>query len=235
MTKRICIIPARGGSKRIPKKNIRPFFGKPMLVHSIDIAKESGLFSNIVVSTDDREIAKVAEQAGADVPFMRPANLADDFTGTTPVVEHAAAEIEQQGVEFEQVCCMYATAPFVLPKYLQQGADNLSKDGCLTSFSVTSFPFPVQRSLILRDKGVAPLYPDQIASRSQDLEEAYHDAGQFYWWTKHSLQARAGMFATSSYPVVLPRYRVQDIDTLEDWQTAEFLYSALSTRTQSNH
>lgn len=229
MTTRVCIIPARGGSKRIPKKNIRLFHRKPMIAHSIAIAKESGLFDHIVVSTDDHEIAEISKKYGASVPFLRPACLSDDLTGTTPVIEHAAAELEHQGIEFEQVCCLYATAPFVLPKYLRKGADNLTKEGCQTSFSVSTYAFPIQRSLMISGNGVVPMYPDKIASRSQDLEEAYHDAGQFYWWTKKSLKEQCGMFSPSSYPVMLPRYRVQDIDTVEDWEYAEVLYMNLKT------
>lgn len=225
---RVAIIPARGGSKRIPHKNIREFCGKPMLAWSILAAQDSGCIDRIIVSTDDLEIADVARSYGADVPFMRPANLADDYTGTTAVVQDAVRWLVGNGQEVAETCCLYATAPFVTGEYLRQGLEQLFAARAEYAFSVTTYAFPIERALKLTaDKRIAMRHPEHSETRSQDLEEAYHDAGQFYWGTKQAWLEAKAIFADHSVPVILPRYRVQDIDTLEDWERAVYMFEAL--------
>jgi len=178
----LAVIPARGGSKRIPRKNIKLFYGRPMIAWSIEAAQKSGCFDNIIVSTDDDEIAEIARAYGATVPFKRPRELADDHTGTTPVIAHAADWHRTQGMALSAVCCIYATAPFVQAGDIRKGLQMLQAERCDYVFSVTSYPFPIQRSIRITAAGrVEMFYPDQFKTRSQDLEEAYHDAGQFYW------------------------------------------------------
>jgi N-acylneuraminate cytidylyltransferase len=224
---KLCVIPARGGSQRIPRKNVRPFCGKPILVYSIETAIASGLFDRIVVSTDSEEIAVLAREHGAEVPFVRPAELADHHTGTNPVVRHALAWFREQGVEFAFACCVYATAPFLTPERLREGFDRLAASGASFAFSATTFAFPIQRALrVGPDGGVEPFFPESIGARSQDLEEALHDAGQFYWGTAEAFLEARPLFARHSLAVRLPRYLVQDIDTLEDWERAERMFRA---------
>ena len=221
----LAVIPARGGSKRIPRKNIREFCGKPMIAWPILAAIESGCFDRIIVSTDDEEIAEVAERYGAEVPFRRPRKLADDYAGTVPVIAHAVEWLNTEGIATDAVCCLYATAPFVQAKDLRAGLERLKAEGCEYTFSVTSYAFPVQRALRVLDSGrVSMFYPENANTRSQDLEEAYHDAGQFYWGRSSAWLSRQPILASSSTPVFLPRERVQDIDTLEDWRRAEWLF-----------
>lgn len=223
----LAVIPARGGSKRIPRKNIKPFFGRPMIAWSIEAAQKSGCFDNIIVSTDDDEIAEIARAYGATVPFKRPRHLADDHTGTTPVIAHAADWHRTQGMALSAVCCIYATAPFVQAGDIRKGFQMLQAEGCDYVFSVTSYPFPIQRSIRITAAGrVEMFYPDQFKTRSQDLEEAYHDAGQFYWGIQDAWIQQRPIFSMNSVPLVLPRYRVQDIDTMEDWVRAERMFAA---------
>jgi N-acylneuraminate cytidylyltransferase len=224
----VCIIPARGGSKRIPRKNIRMFAGKPIIAYSILAALETGLFDRVIVSTDDEEIAEVAKCHGAEIPFLRPKSLADDFTGTNAVVKHAIQWFIDQGIPVEYACCIYATAPFVVSRYLKEAYAKLSASEKSFAFSVTSFPFPVQRALrITKDGSVEALYPEYIFHRSQDLEEAYHDAGQFYWGRADAFLHDEILFSPVSLPILLPRHLVQDIDTLEDWKRAELMFFSL--------
>lgn len=226
---KIALIPARGGSKRIPRKNVKPFHGLPMIAHSIRAALRSGLFDRVVVSTEDAEIAAVAREHGAETPFERPAELAGDHAGTVPVIQHAIGELRRQGESPDYLCCLYATAPFVQPAYLRQGYEALAaRPDKSYAFPVTTFAFPVQRALRLDADGcVDALYPEYRNTRSQDLEEAYHDAGQFYWGRSEAWLRGDVVFSPCSLPVVLPRYLVQDIDTAEDWQRAELMYAAL--------
>lgn len=221
----VAIIPARGGSKRIPRKNLLPFDGVPMIVRSIRTALESGLFDQVVVSTDDGEIADVARAYGAQVPFLRPADLADDFTGTAAVIVHAL----QQLPAFDYACCVYATAPLLQARYLRQGIELLEQHLDKSfAFSVCSFGFPVQRALTLDGQGaLSALYPEFRNTRSQDLPEAFQDAGQFYWGRTEAWLRGEVLYSPASLPVILPRHLVQDIDTLEDWKRAEYLYAAL--------
>lgn len=224
----IAIIPARGGSKRIPRKNIKLFHGKPMIAYSIEAAQKSGCFDKIIVSTDDQEIADVAKQYGAEVPFIRPADISDDFATTLDVMQHAINWCKQQLWNVELVCCIYATAPFILPEYIQHGLKVVSAEHVEYAFSATNFPFPIQRAISLgEDTSVSMFSPEYATTRSQDLEEAYHDAGQFYWGKASAFLMGKAIFAEHSKAIVLPRKRVQDIDTFEDWELAESLYSIL--------
>ena len=225
---KLCVIPARGGSKRIPRKNIKLFCGKPMIAWSIEAALQSGCFDQIIVSTDDAEITEVAGQHGAQVPFMRPASLSDDHTGTTAVIAHAIDWFAEQGQMPAQVCCLYATAPFIATADLKAGLQTLVDTGCEYAFSVTSYAFPIQRAIrITEAKRVEMFNPEHFSTRSQDLEEAYHDAGQFYWGRTSAWRANKLIFGPDSAPVLLPRHRVQDIDTPEDWLRAEWLFKAM--------
>lgn len=226
--KRVAIIPARGGSKRIPRKNIREFCGKPMIAWPIEAAKASGCFDRIIVSTDDVDIADVAKQYGADVPFMRPAALSDDYSGTLPVIRHAVDWLQKNGEPVDYVCCIYATAPFVSPEDLQRGWEMIKQEAVSYAFSVTSYAFPIQRAIRLTESGrVAMFNPEHFNTRSQDLEEAWHDAGQFYWGTAEAWLEERALFSDGSVPVKLPRHRVQDIDTPEDWTRAEWMFKAM--------
>ena len=225
---KICLIPARGGSKRIPRKNIREFRGKPMIAWSISAAQESSCFDRIIVSTDDEEIAEVARSFGAEVPFLRPSHLADDQATTQDVIGHALEWFQRQGQVCEVLCCLYATAPFVQPTDLQSADTNLSEAETGTVvFAATSFPFPIQRAIRVDAEGYSSMFqPDQFATRSQDLEEAFHDAGQFYWATPQTWSTVVNLFE-GARPIILPRWRVQDIDTEEDWFRAELMHQLL--------
>lgn len=226
---KLAVIPARGGSKRIPRKNIKDFCGKPILAWSIEAAKASNCFDRIIVSTDDREIADAACAWGAEVPFVRPAELSDDYTGTLPVIAHAIETINAASKQVvEKACCIYATAPFIQPEDLQKGLQCLSAGNVDYVFSVTSYAFPIQRALRITAEGrIAMFQPEHFTTRSQDLDEAWHDAGQFYWGKAEAWLNQVPMFSSDSLPVVLPRHRVQDIDTLEDWILAERLFKAM--------
>ena len=225
----VAIIPARGGSQRIPRKNLKLFNGQPMIVWSIHAALASGVFDRVVVSTDDPQIAEIARAHGAEVPFLRPAELADAFTGTSTVIQHAIAALADQALSFDYVCCIYATAPLLQARYLRQGLEMLrSSPEKSYAFPVCSFGFPVQRALLIEASGaLAPMYPQFRATRSQDLAAAYQDAGQFYWGRSEAWLRGDVVFSELSLPIILPRHLVQDIDTEEDWRRAEFLYSAL--------
>ncbi|MBH2032230.1 MAG: pseudaminic acid cytidylyltransferase [Pseudomonadales bacterium] len=225
---KLAIIPARGGSKRIPRKNIKLFCEKPMIAWSIEAALQSDCFDQVIVSTDDEEIAKVALHHGAIVPFMRPAELSGDHTGTIPVIRHAIEWFNAKGETVDQVCCLYATAPFVNPEDIRRGFAILTDIGCDYAFSVTSYAFPIQRAIHLNNEGRVEMFnSEHFNTRSQDLVEAYHDAGQFYWGRANAwLQGRM-IFSPGSMPVVLPRHHVQDIDTPEDWVRAEWLFKAM--------
>lgn len=222
----IAIIPARGGSQRIARKNILPFNGRPMIAGSICTALDSGLFERVIVSTDDDEIAAVARAFGAEVPFMRPAELADAHTGTAAVIEHALRTLPEQ---YELACCIYATAPLLQGRFLRDGMLKLSENPQASYvFSVCDFAFPVQRALTLDADGrLIPLYPQYSHTRSQDLAPAYQDAGQFYWGRTQGWLRGDPVFSEHSLPLVLPRHFVQDIDTAQDWVRAEYLYAAL--------
>lgn len=232
MKKAVAIIPARGGSKRIPKKNIKDFFGKPLIAYSIEAALKSNLFEKVIVSTDDEEIATTAIKYGAVVPFLRPKELSDDFTGTGAVVEHTINFLKEQGENYDFICTIYATAPFLQERYLVEGFEKLKDSNARNAFSCTSMPFPIQRTFkITQDERCEMFWKENFSKRSQDLEEAYQDAGQFYW-TNLNVKSTDIIFGKDSIPIILPRYLVQDIDTLEDWIRAEYMYEAI-LRTKS--
>lgn len=233
---KVAIIPARGGSKRIPGKNIKPFAGKPMIVYSIEAAFQSRLFDRIIVSTDSEEIAAVARQAGAEIPFVRPVELADDFTPTADVILHALDWLGEHGGVADHACCLYATAPFVQPSFLRQGFDLLLESGAASVFTVTTYPASIHRALKIEEDGhLAMVWPEYELTRSQDLSETYHDAGQFYWLDARRFSAEKKIYGRDARPVILPRYLVQDIDTLEDWLMAETMYTALRALGKLDH
>jgi pseudaminic acid cytidylyltransferase len=228
MKNSIAVIPARGGSKRIPRKNIKDFHGKPLIAYSIEVALKSNLFEKIIVSTDDEEIAKISKKYGATIPFLRPKELSDDFTGTGTVVEHAIKYLKEQGETYDFICTIYATAPFLDEKYLIEGFEKLKNATAKNAFSCTSMPFPIQRTFkITKDERCEMFWPENFMKRSQDLEEAYQDAGQFYW-TNLNVESNEITFGKDSIPIILPRYLVHDIDTSEDWIRAEYMYEAIN-------
>jgi pseudaminic acid cytidylyltransferase len=231
MASTFCVIPARGGSKRIPRKNIRSFRGQPMIAWSIKAALDSGCFDQVLVSTDDEEIASVAQSYGASVPFLRPALLADDFAGTTDVVVHAIEQLRRDGDHPSLVCCLYATAPFVRSQDLVAGCKRWFDHGSIRPvFTAATYPFPVQRAFLINREGRADmLQPEHYETRSQDLPRAYHDAGQFYWADVQQWLARP-QFSRGGVPLIMPRWRVQDVDTEEDWRQAELLHEILELR-----
>jgi N-acylneuraminate cytidylyltransferase len=221
---RLAVIPARGGSKRIPRKNIRNFYGKPIIAWSLEAARATGLFDHIIVSTDDAEIAAVSKDWGGEVPFIRPVNLSDDYVGTTPVMSHATRWACDQGWDIEAVCCLYPTAPFVRPADLTQGLQVLLSGGWSYTFSATDFAAPIFRAFKQTpDGGTEMFFPEQFLTRSQDLPMTLHDAGQFYWGRADAWLNEIRIFSGSSSPILIPRWRVQDIDTFDDWKRAEII------------
>ena len=226
---KVAIIPARGGSKRIPHKNIKLFCGKPIIAYSIQAALNSGCFDKVIVTTDDQEIAAVARKFGADTPFVRPAELSDDYTGTAAVITHALNWLINSGQKPDYACTIYATAPFIQAPALKKALDKLQNSPeHAYCFAVTEFNYPIQRAIKITTNGAVDMFqPEHFNSRSQDLETAYHDAGQFYWGKTDALLNEECMFSDVAIPYVLPNYRVQDIDTLDDWIRAEAMYKAL--------
>jgi N-acylneuraminate cytidylyltransferase len=227
--KRVALIPARGGSKRIPRKNIKKFLGKPIIAYSIKVAIESQLFDDVIVSTDDEEIAEIALEYGASVPFFRPSVISDDHATTVDVIKHAIEWLSNSGFSYDVICCLYATAPFIKTSSLIKGLTAIEDNGFLYSFVATEFSFPIQRAIKRNaDGGVAMFYAQHLKTRSQDLEAAYHDAGQFYWGRTQAFLQDVPLFNESAYSVLVPHNEVQDIDTESDWQRAEFLYKYLN-------
>jgi N-acylneuraminate cytidylyltransferase len=222
----VAVIPARGGSKRVLRKNIREFHGRPMLSWSIEAALASKCFGQVIVSTDDEEIAEVARAYGAEVPFIRPIELSGDHVLTIPVIAHAVNWLRQNGGDPGFVCCIYATAPFVLAKDICGGFDLIKKTGGDYVFPVTTFDFPIQRAVRIKETGQVEMFqPEHFNTRSQDLEEAYHDAGQFYWGKAAAWIDGTPIFSRNAWPLKIPRSRAQDIDTEEDWVIAERLFA----------
>ncbi len=222
----IAVIPARGGSKRIPKKNIKNFCGKPLIAYSIETALKSELFDEVIVSTDSEEIAKVSADYGAKVQ-MRPKELSDDYTGTWDVIDYVVDTYEKKsGKKVDYSCTIYATAPFLQEKYLKEGYEKLKNSDACRAFSVTTMPFPIQRCFKVVNDRCEMFWPENYSKRSQDLEEAYQDAGQFYW-EKRDCKSGDVFFGKDSIPIILPRYLVQDIDTPEDFKRAEYMYKAI--------
>lgn len=224
----VCIIPARGGSKRIPGKNIKPFAGRPILEYPVATARDSGLFDRVIVSTDDERVADIARACGAEVPFLRPDTLSDDHTGTNEVVGWVVKRLRETGDALSLACCIYATAPMVGVDFLRAGRAAVDAKGVDYAMSVTSFDFPVQRALKRSPEGfVSPFDPEAIRARSQDLEPAVHDAAQFYWGRADAFADGIPMYEGNTVGIALPRYLVQDIDTEEDWVIAEIQYEIL--------
>ncbi len=229
MAETIAVIPARGGSKRIPRKNIRPFCGKPMIAWSIEAARACGLFGRVLVSTDDAEIAEVGRQWGAEAPFLRPPELADDYVGTTEVMAHATKWALDQGWQLAAVCCIYATAPLLQAADLRRGLETLNSGPWSYAFAVTEYSSPIFRAFREHPEGgVEMFFPEHFATRSQDFPVALHDAAQFYWGRPEAWLEKRRMFERHSAPVRIPRWRVQDIDTEEDWERAALLWRALT-------
>lgn len=228
---RLAVIPARGGSKRIPRKNIKPFGGQPIIAWSIQAAQQSQCFDRIIVSTDDAEIAEIAKAYGAEVPFMRPAELSGDHVATTPVIAHAVEWQNQHGPRVSEACCIYPTSPFMRSKDLVRGLQTLVDTGANYAFSVTTFAYPIQRALRgISNQRIAMVQPEYYGKRSQDLEPTWHDAGQFYWGTASAWLNNEILFGEASAPVVLPRHLVHDLDTTEDWEEAEIFWAFFKQR-----
>lgn len=234
--KAIAVIPARGGSKRIPHKNVKAFFGKPMIQYSIEAAKSSGLFEDVIVSTDDPEIKAIAEKCGARVPFERPAKLSDDYTPLADVLHHALSYKMSEGKSRpEFVCCILATAPFVDVDDIKKAFRLLTESGATGVIPVTTFPFPIFRALKKSPKGtIEMVWPEHELTRSNDLPETFHDAGQFYWLKVETFMAEKRIYSKESRPFMIPRYRVQDIDTPEDWERAEKIFNAYCSAPEKN-
>lgn len=222
--KSIAIITARGGSKRIPRKNIKEFCGKPILAYSIEAAIQSGVFDTVMVSTDDREIADIAVKYGAEVPFLRSEKTANDFATTTDVLFEVLDEYEKRGEHYEVGCCIYPTAPFVTGEKLREGVEALTNSGADTLIPVVPFSYPPQRAMVIRDGQLLFRQPEYLVSRSQDLETHYHDAGQFYLFYTESYRKNGNLLLGKILPLLVSELEVQDIDNLTDWEIAEMKY-----------
>lgn len=225
--KRLAIIPARGGSKRIERKNIRPFLGRPIIAYAIEAALGSGLFDTVMVSTDDEQIAHIARQYGAEVPFMRSAATADDHATTGAVLREVLERYDQK---FDAACCVYPTAVLLGQEPLKEAYQKMEREGLDSVFAMVRYSYPPQRALVERQGKVVMQYPEYVASRSQDLEPIYHDAGQFYWFGVEQFLKTGQLWGANSSAVVLSELEVQDIDTLEDWAMAEIKYTKLYGR-----
>nr|WP_262895358.1 pseudaminic acid cytidylyltransferase [Penaeicola halotolerans] len=227
----MCIIPARGGSKRIPRKNIKDFLGKPIIAYSIKVALDSGLFDEVMVSTDDAEIAEVALLCGAKVPFLRSEANANDFATTADVLKEVLQQYAALGQHFDLACCIYATAPLIKGSRLIEGHRLLVDKSADTVFPVTKFSFPITRALKLENQKLAMMWPENLNKRSQDLPTAYHDAGQWYWFKTEQLLQSGKLLTDNTFGLELPEIEVQDIDNHSDWKLAEFKYAYLQSLT----
>lgn len=226
--KKIAIITARGGSKRIPGKNIKPFLGKPILAYSIEAARDSGMFDTIMVSTDSEDIATIARAYGADVPFMRSDQNADDHATTADVIAEVIHQYEEQGEHYDLFCCIYPTAPFITGDILRDACEQLiAHEDADAAVPVVRFSFPPQRGFVVQDGELAYKWPEYRNARSQDLEPFYHDAGQFYIVRTNTFLQEHTVVPAHTIPIILPETRVQDIDNIEDWEIAEIKYQRL--------
>jgi pseudaminic acid cytidylyltransferase len=224
----VAMIPARGGSKRIPRKNIKLFHGKPIIAYSIEAALKSGLFDEVIVSTDDEEIASVAKQYGAKVPFIRPEKLSDDYATTVEVIKHTLNWYSEHSKDISVICCVYATAPFIKKSVITEGYKAITEKGYQFSFVATEFPFPIQRAIKVTEQGAVSMFcPETMNTRSQDLEKSYHDVGQLYWGHAQAFLDNRPLYSPDACAVIIPASDARDIDTPEDWQFAEILYQAL--------
>jgi N-acylneuraminate cytidylyltransferase len=222
--KNLCIIPARGGSKRIPRKNIKLFMGKPIMAYSIEAALKSGIFDEVMVSTDDEEFAEVAKQYGASVPFLRSEKTSNDFAGTEDVILEVIDEYARRGQVFDNICCLYSTAPFVTEERLKDGFALLDEN-IDAAFTVVQYSYPVQRSLKKNATGFIEMnFPQYADARTQDLEPIYHDAGQFYFVKTKTFRDEFALWCKRTSPLILSELEVQDLDTLTDWKLAEMKF-----------
>lgn len=228
MSSRLAIITARGGSKRIPKKNIREFCGKPILAYSIEAALASSLFDTVMVSTDDTEIAEIAKKYGAEVPFFRSAATSGDFATTNDVLAEVLAEYEKRGRHFDVACCIYPTAPFVTAQKLQAAVAQLEASDADTLIPVVSFSYPPQRAMVVEQERLVFKYPEYLDSRSQDLQPHYHDVGQFYVFRTDRFAVNKKLMVGNILPLIVSELEVQDIDNLTDWKIAEMKYRLMT-------
>ena len=225
--KALAIITARGGSKRIPRKNIKEFCNKPIIAYSIEAALKSGCFSTVMCSTDDEEIAAIAKQYGAEVPFYRSPETSNDYATTADVLKEVIAEYEKRGFTFDYFCCLYPTAPFVSPDKIRYGYDMMIEKNANGAMPVVQFSYPIQRALKIDDNKISMIQPEHLKSRSQDLMKTYHDAGQYYWYKVDAFRNEQNIMMLNPIAIVTPEDEVQDIDTLEDWKMAEIKYELL--------
>lgn len=225
--RRIAIITARGGSRRIPRKNIKEFCGKPILAYSATAALRSGLFDKVMVSTDDAEIAGIAESYGAEVPFFRSAENSNDYAVTADVLKEVLREYERRGERFDTICCIYPTAPFVTAEKLKEAVKLLEENGADSVMPVVRFSFPPQRCVVVKDGLLQFKWPEYAQARSQDLEPFYHDVGQFYCLKAESFRVQGKLVMDRTVPLILSEMEVQDIDTEEDWRMAETKFRLL--------
>lgn len=226
----LAIITARGGSKRIPRKNIKPFCGKPIIGYSIEAAIESKCFDTIMCSTDDEEIAGIAKSFGAEVPFFRSPETANDFATTADVLTEVLQEYGKRGMEFDYFCCLYPTAPFVNPLKIREGFRKMTDSNANGAMPVVEFSYPIQRALVIGDDRLSMLQPEHLRSRSQDLQKTYHDAGQYYWYRTSAFREQPNIMMLSPVAIVTPEEEVQDIDTIHDWEMAEVKYRMLQQK-----
>lgn len=225
--KNLCIIPARGGSKRIPRKNIKDFLGKPIIAYSIETAIESKLFDEVMVSTDDQEIAKISEKYGAKFPFFRSEENSNDFATTFKVIEEVIENYKSKGLSFDKICCIYPCAPFVSAEKLRNAYEILIENNFDSVFPIMEFSFPIQRSLKLSQNKLGFFYPEFANTRSQDLEKSYHDAGQFYFMDSQKVLEQKTILTNNSGAIVISALEGQDIDSETDWKLAELKYKLL--------
>jgi len=224
----VAIITARGGSKRIPRKNIKDFLGKPIISYSIETALKSELFDFVMVSTDDEEIAEVAKKYNAQVPFIRSKQTADDFSTTADVIVEVLNDLEAIGKQFENACCIYPTAPFITKQTLKEAYDLLINKNFESVFPVCPFSHPIQRALEITDSKIKMIWPENIIKRSQDLPPAYYDAGQFYWLNTASFLLNKKIYSENSGSIILSELKAQDIDNLIDWELAQLKYKLIN-------
>lgn len=220
----LAVITARGGSKRIPKKNIKEFCGKPIIQYSIDAANQSGVFDEVMVSTDSEEIRRAAESCGGKIPFLRSEKTANDMAMTHEVVLEVLEEYQKRGMEFEYVCCIYPTAPFITAEKLQRSKELLDESGADGALPIVAYSFPPQRCFVIRDGKVQFQWPENRLVRSQDLEKWYHDCGQFYFLRVDAFLREKKMLLDNMVPIITDEMEVQDIDNYEDWRLAEMKY-----------
>lgn len=225
--KRIAIIPARGGSKRIPHKNIREFCGKPIITYSIEAALKTKLFDEVMVSTDDIEIAEIAKKSGASVPFLRSEKTSNDYAIIKDVLIEVLSEYERFGKKFDEVCCIFSTAPFIEIKDILDSHNILEEKKASSVVPVVKFSYTIFRSLKIENDKLVMNWPENYVKRSQDLPVAYHDAGLFYWYNKSYFYEKNPSFGIDAYPYIMEEEKVQDIDTPEDWKIAEMKYKLL--------